>query len=173
MGFSEIFPLAVWIGKGVVKQWVLIPCFRTNIQWMNVAAVPQLTTAVVCSDLSGCMEEKMVAGTLNSLGFPTFWTIRMSREEVANTAVGLLFKNLFFWRRVLHHQALCALPFAFLSSSCRHLQSSGACQGHYPCVLSHHIWSSVLLSYRLSCQPWIDGLRPWHQGRSCTGWNEV
>jgi hypothetical protein len=57
-----------------------------------VAAVPQSTTVVVCNDFSGCMEEKMVAGTLNSLGFPTFWTIRTSREEVANIAVGLWFK---------------------------------------------------------------------------------
>jgi hypothetical protein len=32
----------------------------------------KLTTAVVCNDLSGCTEEKMVARTLNSLGFPTF-----------------------------------------------------------------------------------------------------
>jgi hypothetical protein len=37
-----------------------------------VAAAPQSTTAVVCNDLSGCTEEKMVAGTLNSLDFPTF-----------------------------------------------------------------------------------------------------
>jgi len=141
IGFSEIFPSAVRIGKGVVKRWVLIPCFRTNIQWMNVAAAPQSTTAVVCNDLLGCTEEKMVAGTLNSLGFPTFWTIHTSREEVANVAVGLLFKNLFFWRRVhhrqkvlrsswcLHHQALYTLPFAFLSSFYQHLRSSGACQG--------------------------------------------
>jgi hypothetical protein len=40
----------------------------------------------------------MDAGTLNSLVFPTFWTIRTSNEEVANIAVGLLFKNPFFWR---------------------------------------------------------------------------
>jgi len=37
-----------------------------------VVAALQSTTAVVCNDLSGCTEEKMVAGTLNSLGFPTF-----------------------------------------------------------------------------------------------------
>jgi hypothetical protein len=107
---------------------------------MNVAAAPQSTTVVVCNDLSGCTEEKMVAGTLNSLVFPTFWTIRTSREEVANIAVGLCFKNLFFWRRVLHrqrvlrslwclhHQALYALPFTFLSSSYQHLRFSGAYQ---------------------------------------------
>jgi hypothetical protein len=96
-GVFRDLPLVVQIRKGVVKRWVLMPCFRTNIQWMNVAAAPQSTTAVVCNDLSGCMEEKMVAGTFNSLGFLTFWTIHTSREEVANIAVGLCFKNLFFW----------------------------------------------------------------------------
>jgi hypothetical protein len=69
-----------------------------------VAAALQSTTAVVCNDLSGCMEERMVAGTLNSLGFSTIWTICTSREEVANIVIGLCFKNLFFWHRVLHCQ---------------------------------------------------------------------
>jgi hypothetical protein len=70
----------------------------------GIVAALQSTMAVVCNDLSGCTEEKMVARTLNSLGFPTFWTICTSKEEVANIAVGLLFKNPFFWHQVLHCQ---------------------------------------------------------------------
>jgi hypothetical protein len=63
---------------------------------MNVAEAPQSTTAVVCNDFPGCMEEKMVTWTLNSLVFPTFRAIRTSIQGVADIAAGPWFKNPLF-----------------------------------------------------------------------------
>src|ERR1700709_496633 len=127
--------------NGLLSLWVVIRCFRTNIQLMNVPPAPESTMAVVCNDFPTCLREKRVTGTRSSFFFPTALATSTGEGETDVATVPwfknpaafyqlpshrLLRQSLQSCSLILHHQAFCALPVAFLWSSFCHLCGSSS-----------------------------------------------
>src|ERR1700710_3248775 len=125
--------------NGLRSLWVVIRCFRTNIQLMNVPPAPESTMAVVCNDFPTCLREKRVTGTRSSFFFPTALVTSTGGGETDVATVPrfknpaaffqlpshhLLHQSLRSCSWILHHQVFCALPVAFLWSSFYHLLGS-------------------------------------------------